>query len=321
MARKTVHTIYGLYNPEDAIQEIRYVGFTEFTPEQRIIDHIAGAKKSADTHKKKWVRKLLRKDVRPAYKVLEITTAEDWKQRERYWIAFYRKLHGKRLTNSTDGGEGLINPTNDVRKKIGKKVSIALIGNQYRKGIPHTAESSKNISEGLKKSKKHKRAMKKWRGKARYIATAKTKKKLSILKTGVPRPDMAPIAKAQAEQNIGSFWTNNGEDNRLMRPGDAVPENFVRGRLMKRQMTTKNRHYITNGAENRMIPTHTQIPEGWRLGCVKSEDWRTPEKNKSMGVKIREQKLGFRLIVRGKKTRQLSKGVPLPKGWRFVKPS
>lgn len=231
MARKTVHTIYGLYDPEDAAQEIRYVGYTHFSPEQRIIDHVAGAKKRADTHKKKWIRKLLRKGLRPAYRVLEITTARNWKQRETYWIKALRE-QGCRLTNSTAGGEGLVNPSKDVRARISAKISVELQGNQYRKGKPHTIESSSKISEGLKKSRKFQRAMRARRGKPGHSQGPIARAKIAIANTGRSRPDYTALLKKNAEENKGSFWVNDGTNNRLMRPGERVPRGFKRGRLM-----------------------------------------------------------------------------------------
>jgi len=83
-------------------------------------------------------------------------------EKEKYWIKFYDCKSPKGY-NLTDGGDGLINPSKSVRKQIAKKVSTILKGNQYRKGIPHSEESKKAISEGLKTSKKYQKAVKKFK--------------------------------------------------------------------------------------------------------------------------------------------------------------
>lgn len=310
------HVIYGLYDPTDPEQKVRYVGYTHLTPEQRIIDHVSNARRKAETHKQKWIRKLLRNNVEPAYVILEVTTAKNWKARETYWIASLREA-GNRLTNSTDGGDGLINPSKDVRKRISEKVSVIMTGNQYRKGIRGTPEFGARQSETLRNSKRFKKAQAKWRGIARHIPTKAERKALSILKTGVPRPDMQWFGKAQAKKNEGSFWVNDGVENKLLRKGDSIPEGFVIGRLMIRKVTTKGKRYVTNGQENRMLVASEPIPSGFRPGCVKDESWRTPSQRRKMGRKVKELKLGFRWICRGDKLRQLPKENSIPKGWKL----
>ena len=316
MARK--HVIYGLYDPTDPRKKVRYVGYTHFTPEQRIIDHVSTARRKTDTHKQKWIRKLLRNNVVPAYMVLEVTTAKDWKARERYWIAAFL-ARGNKLTNSTDGGEGLVNPSKDVRKRISKKVSIGLVGNQRRKGVPHTPEVIARFVETRKTSKKWKAAWRKRRGQPGHPMSEANKEALRISNVGRARPDNAQRLKKQAKKNRGSFWVNDGIENRLLRKGESVPEGFTPGRLMQSQMTTKGAQRITNGVENRMLSEGDLIPRGFRFGMVKDESWRTPNKNKNMGAKIREQKTGYRWIKRGKQRRQLLRNEPLPTGWGFVK--
>jgi hypothetical protein len=277
MTRKTVHIIYGLFDPTDPTEEIRYVGYTHFSPKQRIIDHVAGAKKFVSkTHKQKWIRVLLRKNVLPAYYVLERTT-RDWKERERYWIRSLRK-HGCRLTNSTIGGEGLVDPSPEVRRRISEKVSKLLIGNQRRKGIRGTAEYGARQSKKLRASTKVKEAQAKWRGIARHIPTEAERKATSIRNTGRPRPDFTKMLQKQAKKNRGSFWVNNGTINCLMRPSDDIPKGFVKGRLMVgRPHTEEAKQKIAKaqklgrvnpvlkylGEDARLFPRCERIPGGY----------------------------------------------------------
>lgn len=291
-------TIYGLYDPSDKAREIRYIGYTAFTPEQRLKDHIGGAQKRNDTHKQKWIRKLLRGGLTPVIIVLELFNSKDWKHKERHWIAEHR-AKGHRLTNSTDGGEGLINPSKDVRKRIGKKVSVSLIGNQRRKGVPHKPGFGAEQSKRLKASKKFRAAHRRRRGKPGPKHSAATCALIARLKTGVSRPDIIPMARAQAEKNKGSYWANDGVANQLVRPGKRVPKGFVRGRLVSwndREWTEesrrksalaklgkpgpkmsaaglrsiseskKNSRWITNGLTCKTIQVGQEPPPGWRFG-------------------------------------------------------
>ena len=58
------------------------------------------------------------------------------------------KRIGKRLTNLTDGGEGV----SGIKKspELLEKLSKAFLGNQYRKGIPNSPEQRKRHSEAMK---------------------------------------------------------------------------------------------------------------------------------------------------------------------------
>lgn len=290
------HVIYGLYDPTDDRREIRYVGYTHFTPGQRIIDHISGARRHNKTHKQKWIRKLFRNGVEPDFVVLEITTAKDWKFRETFWIADLR-AGGHRLTNATDGGEGLVNPSKGVRERISAKVSAGLMGNSRRSGRPHSSETRQAISESLKSSRKFKRSMRKWRGIARHIPNEAERQIISEKNSGRKRPDSIAIARMMSKQNIGAFWANNGLENVLVRPGKRCPSGFVRGRLLlgrphseesKRKISRarlgkpgpeiskkgrrsisehkKNSRWITDGSILRQIPVGVEPPEGWRFG-------------------------------------------------------
>jgi hypothetical protein len=89
--------------------------------------------------------------------MLEAVTAENWQERERAWII---KLAVNDLTNSTDGGEGLINPSEEIRSRIGATVSRGLIGNSRHRGIPHSDEVRRHISLGVVNSPRFSEGMK-----------------------------------------------------------------------------------------------------------------------------------------------------------------
>ena len=120
--------IYALIDP--MTREIRYVGKTSKQIIVRLKKHMNAAKHNNGSHLFHWLRDLDSKGLTPATKILEeVKRGDDWRERERYWIAYGRK-YGWPLTNATDGGDGLTNPTQAVREKL----SIAARGNSYASG-------------------------------------------------------------------------------------------------------------------------------------------------------------------------------------------
>ena len=99
--------IYGLYNSFDS--EIRYIGKTN-NVKRRITDHIIEAKSGNYSHfpKNRWILKTIAENGKVLAKVLEITDEENWKEREQYWIKYFRSLPGKENLNLSDGGDGFV---------------------------------------------------------------------------------------------------------------------------------------------------------------------------------------------------------------------
>jgi hypothetical protein len=98
---KTVR-IYILRDPRDG--EVRYVGKTVHKLSDRLRGHVCDAKRQK-SRVSNWIKVLSRVGLRPIVEQIE-EAAGDWAVRESYWIAFYRKLVGDKLTNLTDGGDG-----------------------------------------------------------------------------------------------------------------------------------------------------------------------------------------------------------------------
>lgn len=103
----SLESIYVLKDPRS--EEIRYVGKTT-NLRVRFNSHLAVARigrpervNHIDSHCARWIRCLLRDEIRPKMEVIE--TTEHASERERFWIKHFR-MHGARLTNHTDGGEG-----------------------------------------------------------------------------------------------------------------------------------------------------------------------------------------------------------------------
>ncbi len=111
-------TIYGLFDPRT--DELRYVGLHENDRLQvRLSKHLSRARADSSTrHSLNWMRQLMRYGMKPRIRSIQVVEGfENLKAAEKYWIAHLKSL-GCRLTNSTDGGEGLVNPSLEVREKI-----------------------------------------------------------------------------------------------------------------------------------------------------------------------------------------------------------
>lgn len=96
--------IYALVDPET--NYVRYVGKAN-NPQCRYSGHLNPRCLQEDNHKNRWIKKLLRNGLKPHLKILESVSAFSWQEREVYWIDFYRKNTPKRLTNISNGGDGL----------------------------------------------------------------------------------------------------------------------------------------------------------------------------------------------------------------------
>jgi len=81
---------------------VRYVGKTT-NVERRFSSHISRSKRSKH-HAANWIRSLLNLSLKPIIEIVEICDNNNWEQREKYWISYYRQFYD--LTNTTDGGEG-----------------------------------------------------------------------------------------------------------------------------------------------------------------------------------------------------------------------
>lgn len=247
------HYIYGLVDPRTP-EVVKYVGYTGYTIEYRLLQHIAEAKQGKhQSYKNNWIRKLLNEGVKPETILLEEVSNEPvnlWQEREKYWIDFYAST----VTNGTIGGEGLTNPTQEVRDQIAAKCRIISQGNQYRKGIVHTDESKKAISESLKNSSDFKNAMLKFKGvdrhskmtdeqkrqKAENISKAKTGKKRKPFseetKLKMSEAKKGKILPSASAKKLGSRFINNGIEVKQIKANEPLPDGWVFGMKLKQPL-------------------------------------------------------------------------------------
>jgi len=113
--------IYALSDPKTP-SDYRYVGKTEKSMAHRLGRHRYRSIKHPHTHIARWLRSI---DLKPKVTVITVTDLDHWEADERYWIAQLRFL-GYRLTNATDGGEGLSGRTHTEETK--RKMSNSALG-------------------------------------------------------------------------------------------------------------------------------------------------------------------------------------------------
>jgi NUMOD3 motif-containing protein len=137
-------TIYALVDPRD--HEIRYVGITKRTIEERLSSHIRDSfNAGTGTHKDRWIRRLRRLRLQPYTVSVCQVRQEHWSDAERYWIRYFKDA-GCRLTNSTDGGG--ISP--DDMRRLWREHRAAFMKNHFvpsTKGRHHTDETKQRLSE------------------------------------------------------------------------------------------------------------------------------------------------------------------------------
>lgn len=176
--------IYSLEDPRTG--EIRYVG-KAFNLKRRLSDHICNCRRGSSKNKS-WVISLIEAGVRPVIKELEYlenVEPETWEEAERFWISTFR-FYGFNLNNHDIGGvSGKRMSPESIEKRSAK-----LRGRNHseehkiRIGIRSKANMTPNAREHLSKIFK-----------GRKTHTEEFKQKMSILKTGVARPDHVTAAR------------------------------------------------------------------------------------------------------------------------------
>ena len=112
------YIIYGLIDPRT--EECRYIGRSSSGPRRPRRHGDQSCLEKDGTYKANWIADMKRCDIEYEILVLEeFSDQEELIDAERKWIKAAKDM-GWRLTNLTDGGEGLLNPTQSTRDKIGE---------------------------------------------------------------------------------------------------------------------------------------------------------------------------------------------------------
>lgn len=108
--------IYLLIDPRD--KSVRYVGKTS-NPRYRLSGHITECKKEEVLHRRaKWIRTLLRENLKPEIKFIKICPLENFVVIESEYI---KKYKSDKLTNSDETGQGNKNRIKEVIDRQSKK--------------------------------------------------------------------------------------------------------------------------------------------------------------------------------------------------------
>lgn len=94
--------IYSLVDPRN--NRIMYIGRTKARLSARLAGHCHDSRHK-NGPKDKWIRELNDLKLKPIISMIEDVEEEIWREREIYWIAFYRQLNST-LCNLAKGGEG-----------------------------------------------------------------------------------------------------------------------------------------------------------------------------------------------------------------------
>ena len=165
-------SVYVLIDPRD--KTIRYVGWTADSLTVRLRQH---RNSKDDTHRYKWIALLARLNLAPIIQVVQFAPIEFRIEVETYWIQYYRSI-GCRLTNATDGGDGLFNPTEEIRLKISNALKGRIVSDTTRRK-QSVAQTLRAQSPGEQERRRTAR-----RG---IIHTPETRARMSAQRSGKPR--------------------------------------------------------------------------------------------------------------------------------------
>lgn len=126
--------IYTLSHP--ITNEIRYIGKTKYTLEERLAKHLITYERN---HRANWIRSLIKEGLKPVIELLEEVEESQWINCEKYWISQF-KVWGFRLLNLTEGGETGI-------------ISIAC-REAHKKSVPGSKRKTTSIEATIKHLRK-----------------------------------------------------------------------------------------------------------------------------------------------------------------------
>lgn len=154
---KSTTFIYSLEFPKG---NIRYIGKAN-DPSKRFVAHIS-RRNEGKTKKNSWIKSVLAKGFTPVLTVLDEVDSDEWEFWETHYIHLYRSF-GFNLTNLTFGGDGLSNPTEEVKEKISKKLKENYINGDkpWNYGIKGVFIGEKSGNFGKKRTDEQKEVQRK----------------------------------------------------------------------------------------------------------------------------------------------------------------
>jgi hypothetical protein len=149
-----------IYVLKDENGKVRYVGKSSHSAKKRYSRHLAEARDGLKTHKARWIKGMLNRGFVPQMDIID-TVEGDGCESEKRWIAFFKE-QGVKLTNLTDGGEGVTGYKHSDELKA-KRCQILKAywsdKDHHSKGVKMSDESRAKMSntrKGKKLSAEHK---------------------------------------------------------------------------------------------------------------------------------------------------------------------
>jgi hypothetical protein len=166
-------------------------------------DHV---RKITNDHRGRWVQSVIGRGLKPKLIVIEEVTQDNWEERERYWITHYRQL-GCDLTNSTDGGDGISNPSREIRARISKSLMGNIVSPETRAKIGAFSRNRKMPEEAKQRIRQTLKGRKHSPERIAAILAGKkpitqeTRHKMSVAKKGKPGKPMSEETKQKIRES------------------------------------------------------------------------------------------------------------------------
>jgi hypothetical protein len=140
-----------IYSLHDENGNLRNIGMTTKSLEERLKGHLKEAQKGGKNHRCCWIRSMLKRGFAPTIELITEVQEINGAKAEIAYIAYYRKK-GFNLVNSTRGGDGLVNPTKEVRQRMSESHKGQITWNKGRTDLPkQSAVTKRKRSASLKR--------------------------------------------------------------------------------------------------------------------------------------------------------------------------
>jgi DNA-binding NarL/FixJ family response regulator len=205
--RVTDHFIYGLLDPRT--DELRYIGKSD-RPRERLANQL---NERSNTHRCHWIAELQSLGLRPKQVILDsVPAGSGWEVVERAYIAGAR-IAGCRLTNGTDGGDGVTGLTGDSLARI----RAAWVGRKHR---PESIEKIRAASTGRTHTAEYRQMMHEVMSQREFTATHRQRIRVSTQKltTGHVAEIRGLLASGTRQREIASrFGVHQGTISNIAR--------------------------------------------------------------------------------------------------------
>ena len=222
--------------------EIRYVGKTSKSLQARLHCHLCDKVKC---RRVSWIKSLTKAGLKPSIvQIEEVSPIDDWRERESFWIEAFRNA-GYDLVNSTDGGEGVENPSDEVRHKMSVARKGTKISEETRRKMSQSHKTSYRAIEQRRIMNLANKGKKKTPEHIRKVIEANTGKKRS--EEMRLRNSEAQKSSVRAQQNVKKMHESNrgrkhSEETRRKR-SEALKGRTVSEYTRRKISVSRKRHY------------------------------------------------------------------------------